>query len=220
MTRLHRTPRFKTRLLGCKTIAWVVFLFSNFNLPMTRVGVSQLLSAQLFLSCETPSRDGSNTSLFIYTKVDAVRYSFLGAAPAPSRSKTLLFFIFFYRAPRQGPLPFFPLQPSFTSNQFSLHLQKHRTYIYLLCLLHTLTIYFNAYITSAEFVLTDFCLPLIWALWVCGESSGAASTFRVSGLSGQKTSLQDHVGVTKFCRVLFILSYEKSRSRLVQSSIY
>ena len=132
---------------------------------MTRVGVSQLLSAQLFLSCETPSRDGSNTSLFIYTKVGAVRYSFLGAAPAPSRSKTLLFFITISLVRQDRvPLPFFPLQPSFTSNQFSLHLQKHRTYIYLLCLLHTLTIYFNAYITSAEFVLTGFCLPLIWAL--------------------------------------------------------
>ena len=57
--------------------------------------------------------------------------------------------------------------------------------------------------------LTVSCLPSrLDPLWVCGESIGAAKLlFRIT--SG-----------TNFCRVLFILSNEKSRSRLVQSSIY
>ena len=105
------------------------------------------------------------------------------------------------------PFPIQLLHPliitfTFTSYQFSLHLQKHRTYIYLLSLLHTLTIYINAYITSAEFVLTGFCLPF---------DLGPVSMWRIdwSGLNPQglrsfwsKTSLQDHVGITNFCRVL------------------
>ena len=150
-------------------------------------------------------------------------------------------------------LPFFqllqPLIITFTSYQFSLHLQKHRTYIYLLCLLHTLTIYINAYITSAEFVLTGFCLPLIWRLCEYVENRverpqpSGFPVFRVKKLLFRITSgspsfvrvLLQKLLFTKFVQIffiiitsgsptfvgdLFILSYEKSRSRLVQSSIY
>ena len=102
---------------------------------MTRVGVSQLLSARLFLSCETPSRDSSTTSrvgsgtalkhsaffivwvpfpqfddlaLFIYTKVGAVRYS-----ARPEQVQDLaLFYHNLSGAPRQG---LFALFSTFTT---------------------------------------------------------------------------------------------------------